>query len=190
LEELTMAEQRTLIVYHSGEGQTAKISERVAARLRDDGHEVEVSAVEHAPAPDVFDVIVAGDSIRLQHHSRQLRRYLSDNAASLEQKPMALFQVSMTSATADEEHTAQARKLVDALIEDTGLAPDVVALFAGALAYTQYGWFTKRVMRWISRREGGDTDTSRDYEYTDWEAVDAFADRVCRLADRVQRIQA
>ena len=185
-----MAEQRILVVYHSGEGQTARISERVASRLRGDGHEVDVSAVEHAPAPDVFDVVVAGDSIRLQHHSRQLGRYLTDNAASLEQKPTALFQVSMTSATADEEHTAQARKLVDALIEETGLAPDVVALFAGALAYTQYGWLTKRVMRWIARREGGDTDTSRDHEYTDWDAVDAFADRVRQLADQAQHIQA
>jgi menaquinone-dependent protoporphyrinogen oxidase len=185
-----MPEQRILIAYHSSEGQTAKISERVASRLRNDGHEVEVSSVEHAPAPDVFDVVVAGGSIRLQHHSRQLRRYLRDNAASLEQKPTALFQVSMTSASADEEHTAEARKLVDALIEETGLAPDAVALFAGALAYTQYGWLTKRVMRWISRKEGGDTDMSRDYEYTDWDAVDAFADRVGQLADQAQRIQA
>ena len=24
---------------------------------------------------------------------------------------------------------------------------------------------------------GGDTDTSRDYEYTDWSAVEAFAER-------------
>jgi menaquinone-dependent protoporphyrinogen oxidase len=185
-----MAEQRILIVYHSGEGQTAKISERVASRLRDGGRDVEVSAVEHAPAPDVFDVVVAGGSIRLQHHSRKLGRYLRENAASLEKKPTALFQVSMTSASADEQHTAEARKLVDALIDETGLAPDVVALFAGALAYSRYGWLTKRVMRWISRREGGDTDVSRDYEYTDWDAVDAFADRVGQLADQRQRIQA
>ena len=31
------------------------------------------------------------------------------------------------------------------------------------------------VMRRIVSKEGGDTDTSRDYEYTDWAAVDAFA---------------
>ena len=30
-------------------------------------------------------------------------------------------------------------------------------------------------MRMIVRREGGPTDASRDYEYTDWDAVDAFA---------------
>jgi menaquinone-dependent protoporphyrinogen oxidase len=30
-------------------------------------------------------------------------------------------------------------------------------------------------MRVISRREGGDTDTSHDHEYTDWQAVEQFA---------------
>lgn len=29
--------------------------------------------------------------------------------------------------------------------------------------------------RLIARRDGGGTDTSRDYEYPDWDAVDTFA---------------
>jgi menaquinone-dependent protoporphyrinogen oxidase len=38
-------------------------------------------------------------------------------------------------------------------------------------------------MRRISAKEGGDTDTSRDYEYTDWAAVDRFArELVTRVA--------
>ena len=31
------------------------------------------------------------------------------------------------------------------------------------------------VMRVIAKRAGGDTDTSRDYVYTDWEALERFA---------------
>ena len=33
----------------------------------------------------------------------------------------------------------------------------------------------KLVMRFIVKSAGGDTDTSRDREYTDWDAVDRFA---------------
>ena len=33
----------------------------------------------------------------------------------------------------------------------------------------------RRIMRSIVRKEGGDTDLTRDYEYTDWAAVDQFA---------------
>jgi menaquinone-dependent protoporphyrinogen oxidase len=37
----------------------------------------------------------------------------------------------------------------------------------------------------MMRSAGGDTDTSRDHEYTDWEAVSAFADRFsARLAQK------
>ncbi len=32
-------------------------------------------------------------------------------------------------------------------------------------------------MRRIARKAGGDTDTSKDYEYTDWNDVRGFADR-------------
>ena len=42
---------------------------------------------------------------------------------------------------------------------------------AGALLYQNYGFFN----RWIVKRGGaGDTDTSRNYVYTDWTAVDHF----------------
>jgi menaquinone-dependent protoporphyrinogen oxidase len=53
-----------------------------------------------------------------------------------------------------------------------------MALVAGRLAYTQYGFFKRWIMRAIARREGGSTDTTRDHEYTDWDAVTRFADEV------------
>ncbi len=40
------------------------------------------------------------------------------------------------------------------------------------------GPFLRLVMRLISGMAGGDTDTSRDYEYTDWQAVERFAGRI------------
>ena len=41
----------------------------------------------------------------------------------------------------------------------------------------------RRLVRWIVKREQGDTDTTRDFEYTDWNAVDAFAREVLTLAE-------
>ncbi len=57
----------------------------------------------------------------------------------------------------------------------TGIPPQT-ATFAGALQYSKYGIFKKPVMRLIARMVGNDTDTTRDYEYTDWDAVERFAD--------------
>jgi amino acid transporter/menaquinone-dependent protoporphyrinogen IX oxidase len=166
---------KILMVFHTSEGQTAKIAERVATVLRDDAFDVEVHDVGDAPGPEGFDGVVVGDSIHVGRHSRQLRHYLAEHRVALEPVPTALFQVSMTSAHSDAEHTATAQKLVHDLVEGTSCDPDLVGLFAGALVYTQYGWMKRRIMRSIARKEGNDTDTTRDHEYTDWEAVEQFA---------------
>lgn len=36
------------------------------------------------------------------------------------------------------------------------------------------------VMKWIARREGAPTDTSRDYELTKWDDVDSLARDMAR----------
>ena len=170
-----------LVTFHTGEGQTAKIAERVASVLRAEGVTVDVFPVEAAPSPEGYDGVVVGDPIHVQHHSRAMTKWLREHETALRDKPSALFQVSMISATPDEEHTSAAHALVQKLFDDTRFDPDVVGMFAGTLAYTRYGWFTKRVMRSISQHEGGETDTTRDWEYTDWEAVDHFASDVAAL---------
>ena len=163
------------MVFHTSEGQTARIAEHVAAVLRELGDEVDVHDVAGAPAPDGYDGVVVGDSIHAVHHSKALTRYLQHHIAALNARPSALFQVSLTSTNPDDEHTATAQGLVHELVERTGFDPEIVGLFAGALVYTQYGWLKRRVMRAIVRREGGDTDMTHDYEYTDWHTVEHFA---------------
>jgi menaquinone-dependent protoporphyrinogen oxidase len=166
---------RILLAYHSDEGQTAKIAGHITAALRDRGVVVEVATAEDDPSPAGFDVVIVGDSIHMGRHSRSLRRWLTRHADELDTVPLALFQVSLTSATDDAEHDAEAHGLVDRLLEATGIDPAVVGLFAGALAYTRYGWLKRSVMRRIAAAQGDDTDTSRDHEYTDWDAVEQFA---------------
>jgi menaquinone-dependent protoporphyrinogen oxidase len=170
-----------LVVYHTSEGQTARIADHIAAVLRDLGDEVALHDVAGAPAPEQYDGVIVGDSIHTGHHSKALTRYLQKHVAVLDKLPAGLFQVSLTSANADDEHTATAQRLVQELLDRTGFDPDLVGLFAGALVYTKYGWFKRRVMRAISRREGGDIDMTRDYDYTDWQAVEQYAHDVHKL---------
>jgi menaquinone-dependent protoporphyrinogen oxidase len=178
------SEPRILVAYHSVDGQTAKIAQRIAETMRAGGADVEVRDVDDAPPPGGFDVAVVGDSIRM-HHSRALRHYVERHVEALNAMPAALFQVSMTSATHDPEHEALARKKVSELLDDAGFDPKAVGMFAGALQYTKYGWITRRVMKSISAHEGRETDTSQDYEYTDWDAVDEFARAVLALSGSI-----
>jgi hypothetical protein len=61
-------------------------------------------------------------------------------------------------------------------MDTCGWQPDQIGVFAGALLYTQYGLIKRYLMKSISKQMEGDTDVSRDYEYTDWESVDDFAE--------------
>lgn len=54
---------------------------------------------------------------------------------------------------------------------------------AGAVPYTRYGWLKRRIMRRLMARANGDTDTTRDYEYTDWEDLNSFARGFARQAE-------
>jgi menaquinone-dependent protoporphyrinogen oxidase len=170
-----MTTTRVLLAYHSSEGQATRVADCIASVLRDAGATVEVVAAEQAPDPAGFDGVVLGDSIHAGRHSRQLTRYVSAHVEQLNRMPVALFQVSLTSAGHDAQHELLAHDLLRKLLDATGLDPDLVGLFAGALAYTRYGWFKRHLMRSIARREGGDTDITHDYEYTDWDAVEEFA---------------
>ena len=173
---------RVLVVFHSAEGQTEKIADRIVRELERQGALVAMSEASKAPAPDAYDMVVVGDSIHTGRHSRQLTRWVERHDGDLAAMPVALFQVSLTSANDDEDHAAEASRMVQEFLDATSLDPVIVGLFAGALAYTRYGWLKRTVMKRIAAAEGGDTDTSRDHEYTDWDAVNDFARDVYGVA--------
>lgn len=110
-------------------------------------------------------------------------RFAGANAEALSARPSAFFLLSLTAADDADESRAAVADLGAAMERETGWRPDEVAAFAGALKYSEYGPLTRVVMKRVARRYGGDTDTSRDYEYTDWDEVAAFAARVAERLD-------
>ena len=45
---------------------------------------------------------------------------------------------------------------------------------AGAIMYRKYGFLKRFFMKLIASGAGGNTDTSKNYEYTDWDEVEHF----------------
>jgi menaquinone-dependent protoporphyrinogen oxidase len=169
----------TLVLYGTGEGQTAKVADRLAARVRDRGHEVTVVDVEDAP-PDLsvedHDAVLLGSSIHVGKHESGVREFAKRNREALSARPTGFFQVSLSSAVDDEERRGEAAGYVEDLVSGTGWDPDRIGLFGGALRYSKYGFLKRLLIKRIAKGATGDTDTSRDYEYTDWDEVEAFAD--------------
>ncbi|MFD1563059.1 flavodoxin domain-containing protein [Haloarchaeobius amylolyticus] len=167
-----------LVLYGTGEGQTATVAERLVAVFAERGHDATAIDADDVPSDlevETFDAVCLGASIHMGSHQSAVREFASDNRDALATRPTAFVQLSLSSAVDDEGRRAEAAGYVDDFLEETGWQPDRIGLFGGALRYSKYGFLKRLVMKRIARDATGDTDTSQDYEYTDWHEVEAFA---------------
>ena len=177
---------RIAIVFGSVDGHTARVAERIGATLVRAGHAVDVAPAGPPGAADSlaqYDAVIVGSSIRYGHHRPQVEALVRANLGAIVARPNAFFSVSL-SAGGPGARPAAASGFVEEFVERTGWQPRSVALFAGALRYTHYNPFIRFMMRLIVGAAGGETDTSRDYEYTDWDAVDRFAEAFAQPLQR------
>ena len=173
---------RVLIVYASHEGQTAKIAHEMAGALRMQDHEVQVSRAQDAPSPQGFDAAILGSPVHMGKHDPAAAEWVKQHHGEVENTHGAFFSVSLAAASKDQAEREEAKRMAREFLSQSNWNPELVACFAGALAYSQYGWIKRALMRRIAAKEGGSTDTSHDYEYTDWDSVVAFARDVVESA--------
>lgn len=166
-----------LIVYGTTEGHTRKIANQVADWIRTKGLKVDVVDSADIPAGFIvagYDAFIAAGSLHETKHQRPLRHFVREHAAVMSARPSAFLSVSMSAVKQDEKHRADTQKCIDEFLEETGWEPTVTKAVAGALKYTKYDWLKRFVMVQIVKSEGGDLDTSQDYEYTNWNDLEAF----------------
>ena len=154
-----------LLLHASREGQTERIAQRIAASLAARGHRVEVTPAAQQVDLSGFDAIMVGASVHYGRHPASLAALLRRNAALLAGRSSAFFSVSLGAKTEYATH----------FLHETRWKPALVAVFAGALRYSAYGPLKRLLVRAFAAAAGHDTDSSKDYDYTDWKAVDEFA---------------
>ena len=167
-----------LVVYATREGQTRKVAERIATVLRGSGHVVELVDAERPPPTlrvERYQAVFIGSPVRAKGYLRSVVRFVQEHRSALQQLPTCFFSVGLALLSKVSDGRAQTLEIVEKFVVETGWRPHQVELVAGALPYSKYNFLVRFVMRRIARKEGGDTDTSRDYEYTDWPGVDRFA---------------
>jgi menaquinone-dependent protoporphyrinogen oxidase len=179
-----------LIAYSTTEGQTRKIAEFMAEALQDAGHRVELvdtGSAQAALVQPVYAAAILGGSVHAGHHAGSLAGFIRDHAAWLETVPTAFFSVSLTAARDDEAGRRETARMLDEFLARTGLKPRRSCRIAGALRYSRYGMLKRFLMRQIAGRAGGDTDTSRDFEYTNWKLIRRFVLEFAGEIDSVPR---
>lgn len=170
---------RVLVVYGSSYGQTAKIAGFLTEELKSSGHHPELFPVETAPVAselDGYDAILLAASIQRGGYQKNFRKWLRANVGHFSGKCSAFVSVCLGVLQKDDPAVQGAeRKFVEGLFAWSGWRPQRWKIAAGALSYSRYNWLLKRFMRSIAKRAGGETDMTRDHEYTDWEELRKFA---------------
>lgn len=174
---------RILFLYHTIEGQTASIAERMTRTLQNQGHNVDLVRVDNLQGdldPVAYDGVMVAASIHYERHPRHLRKLIRKHLESIAERPSAFFSVSL-SAGGPNPNLKEAQRNMDRFLRQTRWRPQLTSTIAGALKYSLYGPIKTRVMLLFVRLVGGETDTSRDYEYTDWNAVERLASAFAQL---------
>ena len=176
------------VFYATRQGHTQRVAEHVAATLRARGLEADVSNLRDRADGIVLDKYagaVLAASIHLGKHEPEMIRFVKQHRPELEMMSTAFLSVNLTEAGVEdtnatpEQHTqsvALVQGMLDTFSAKTGWHPQRAKAVAGALLYTKYNFLLRFVMQQIAKKGGKDTDTSRDYEYTDWAVLDRFVE--------------
>ncbi|CNL26371.1 menaquinone-dependent protoporphyrinogen IX dehydrogenase [Yersinia aldovae] len=166
---------KALILYSSRDGQTQAIASYIAKQL---------SAVATCKIQDLSQVgqidlsqyqqVMIGASVRYGHFNSVLSKFVNKHVEQLNQMPSAFFAVNLT-ARKPEKRSPQTNAYVRKFLLSTPWQPTLCTVFAGALRYPRYRWIDRVMIQLIMRMTGGETDTSKEVEYTDWQQVSGFA---------------
>ena len=168
---------KTLILYSTHDGQTKKIASFIANVIKEN---VEIKSIHDEFDLQAYDRIMIGASIRYGHFNKQLYKMLEKHTALLNQKTTAFFGVNLT-ARKPEKSTPETNVYVRKFLQRMTWKPTISAVFAGALCYPRYTFFDRIMIQLIMRITGGETDPTKEIEYTDWQKVRSFSEAFLQI---------
>lgn len=176
------------VLYATRSGHTRRIAEHIASNLRGRGLNVELNNVGKLQGSICllnYCGAVLAASVHMGAHEHEMVKFVKDHLLELNEIPTAFVSVTLTEKgverpeSSPEERarfSADVQNVIDRFFADTGWRPERVKPVAGALLYTKYNLLLRFVMRQIAKSAHADVDTSHDYEYTDWTALDRFVE--------------
>ncbi|KLV03205.1 protoporphyrinogen oxidase [Photobacterium aquae] len=169
--------EKVLLLHSSSDGQTVKILRHIETTLGGD-YQCELVDLNTLPTVDFadYDRVLVGASIRYGHLNKKLYQFIERYRDELDQNKVGFFCVNLT-ARKEGKNTPETSVYMKTFLKKSPWCPKLQEVFAGALRYPRYGWFDRVMIQFIMRITGGETDTSKEVEYTDWQKVEAFAAR-------------
>ncbi|GLO59518.1 protoporphyrinogen oxidase [Vibrio sp. MACH09] len=174
--------KKALFLYSTKDGQTVKIFKHIEAEM----NEFECELVDLHLLNNVdfthYDKVVIGASIRYGHLNKKFYQFINTNLDALKAANVAFFLVNLTARKEDQgKDTPEGSVYMQTFLKKSAWKPDLLAVFAGALRYPQYRFFDRFMIQLIMRMTGGETDTTKEVEYTNWKKVSIFAESIKKM---------
>tara|TARA_Y100001958_G_scaffold158542_1_gene156743 strand:+ start:1083 stop:1604 length:522 start_codon:yes stop_codon:yes gene_type:complete len=169
---------KILIIYSSTDGHTKKICEVIKENLINKG-ELHLTSIENVSGTNVqfYDYIIIGASIRYGKHNRKVFDFIEKNLNIIEKKKNAFFSVNVV-ARKNEKNTPETNPYIKKFLSKTRWKPKKLGVFAGKVDYPNYSFLNKQIIRFIMFITKGPIDTSKSFEFTNWDNVKKFAQEI------------
>jgi len=122
-------EGKVLVAYATRYGSTGEVAETVGERLTEQGLAVDVKPSKKVSSLDGYDAVVFGAPFYLGSMLKEGRKFLEQQRAGLEDRPIAIFALGPTSA--DDDVQKASKQLDKALEKMPWLEPVAAEMFVG-----------------------------------------------------------
>ena len=167
-----------LIIYSTTDGHTLTISKTIANYLKTNSN-ILVTPLINCKKDDLKnnDVIIIGASIRYGKHNPKVKEFIKNNLMILETKKSAFFTVNVV-ARKENKNQPETNPYLIKFLKSITWKPDIVDVFAGRLDYPSLNFWDKQIIRLIMYITKGPIDLKKTYEFTDWNRVESFAQKI------------
>ena len=166
------AMRKLLIVYASRYGHSEKVARRIAEFSGVDANVIDVRRVSAAHFA-ACDAVIVVAPVYYGRHLKVMRRFVTENRERLASLKSAF--VSVSGSAGDPAKRSLADDFVRELANETGWTPSQQLIVGGAITFTKYNPLLRWILKRSFAREGKPLDSSRDYDFTDWNEVAQFA---------------
>lgn len=172
-----------LVVYATRDGHTFRIADHIADALREQKIEVRTHNAASWEAGDLraYSGVLLAAPVHAGVHASEMIRFVRSHCADLLELSARMLSVSLYQGGIDRLHwegdrreraERKVRQYAATFSAATGFPQSRIIPLGGALVYSRYGLIKRFLVRQVARRIGAGCDTTRDYDYTNWQRVD------------------
>ena len=167
--------KKILLIYSTVDGHTKTICEKILSYS--ETSQVDILPIDSSINIKDYDTVVIGASIRYGKYREEIFEFIKENEELLNSKDNAFFSVNVV-ARKENKNKPETNPYLIKFLNKISWRPKILDVFAGKIDYPKYKFLDKYAIKFIMWITKGPTDTSKVYEFTDWNRVKSFAEKL------------